>query len=176
LLFTRPWPGALRSRIGLLRLDFPQHRDEDVFQRRLDGADAQGRDAAFGQQLQHALGGPRGVVGDHVDAVAEQAHRLPVQALAEQVASRAGLGGADFEDRAPHQPLDLVGRTEGQQPAAVDQGHAVAALRLVEIRRGDEDRHPLAQQLVEDPPEVAPRDRVHAVGRLVEEEHPGRMD
>ena len=72
--------------------------------------------------------------------------------------------------------LHLVRRAAGQQPAAVDQGQAIAPLGLVEIGRGDEDRHLLAEQLVEDPPEIAARDGIDAVGRLVEEEDLGGVD
>ena len=57
----------------------------------------------------------------------------------------------------------------------MDQGQAIAALGLVEIGRGDEDRHLFPQKLIEDPPEVAARDGIDAVGRLVQKEHPRRM-
>ena len=58
----------------------------------------------------------------------------------------------------------------------MDQSHAVASVGLVEIGRGDEDRHPLLQQLVEDSPEIAPRHGIDAVRRLVEKQDFRRMD
>ena len=58
----------------------------------------------------------------------------------------------------------------------MDQSKPVAAFGLVEIRRGDEDRHALAKQLIEDPPEIAPRDGIDAIGRLVEKQHARRVD
>ena len=96
--------------------------------------------------------------------------------LPQQGRRLAGLAGADLQDRPPHELLHFAGRAAGQQPAAVDQGQAIAALGLVEIGGGDEDRHLLAEQLIEDPPEIAARDGIDAVGRLVEEEHLGRVD
>ena len=111
-----------------------------------------------------------------MDTIAEQAHGRGGKLLPQERGGAAGFGGADFQDRAPHQLLDFLGRAAGQQPSLVDQGQAIAALGLVEIGRGDKDRHFLAQQLVKDPPEVAARDRIDAVGRLVQEQHSRRVD
>ena len=155
-----------------------QHRDEHVFQRRLDrrgSPAAAARPRARTASTRPAAASGAGV--DHVDAVAEQADRLRRACCSRSTAAaRRGSAGADLQDRAPHQPLDLVGRAAGQQPAAVDQRQAVAALGLVQVGGGDEDRHLLAEQLVEDPPEVAARDGIDAVGRLVEEQHLRRVD
>ena len=51
-----------------------------------------------------------------------------------------------------------------------------ATLGLVEIGGGDEDRHLPAAELYEDSPEIAARNGIDAVGRLVEKEHFGRVD
>ncbi len=154
-----------------------QHRNEHVLQRRRNGSHGS---AAAGRRRRRVLptcsASRSGHRRDEVDAVAEQADRRGGKLLPQDGGGPAGLGGADLQDRAPHQLLDFVRRAAGQQPALMDQGQAIAALGLVEIGRGDEDRHLLAQQLVEDPPEVAARDGIDAVGRLVQEQHPRRVD
>ena len=48
--------------------------------------------------------------------------------------------------------------------------HAVAARRLVHVRRGHDDREPAAAQPAEQVPELHARDGVHAGRRLVEHE------
>ena len=53
----------------------------------------------------------------------------------------------------------------------MQQAHAVAALGLIEVGGGHKDGDAVFEQLVEDGPEVAARNRVHAIGRLVEEEN-----
>ncbi len=111
-----------------------------------------------------------------MDAIAEQAHALGPKLLAQQCGGSARLGRPDLDERALHQALHLVGRADGDEPAFVHERDALAALRLVEIGGGDEDGHLLAQELVEDAPEVAPRHRIDAVGRLVQKQHLGRVD
>ena len=56
------------------------------------------------------------------------------------------------------------------------QPHPPTAVGLVQVGRGDEDRHLFLQQLVEYPPELASRDRIDTVCRLVEEQHFWRVD
>ena len=91
-------------------------------------------------------------------------------------AALRGSSAADLQDRAPHQELHLVRRPTGEELPLVDESDAAATLGLVEIGRGDEDRQPSSQELVEDPPEVAAGDGVHAVGGLVQKEDLGRVD
>jgi hypothetical protein len=56
------------------------------------------------------------------------------------------------------------------QAAVVHQRHAMTALGLVQVRRGEQDRHALGRQLGQRVPELAPRDGIDAGGRLVEQE------
>ena len=65
--------------------------------------------------------------------------------------------------------LDRVAFEE--DPALVDQGHAVAALGLVEVAGGDDHGDMLlGHQVVEDQPQVSPRDGIDAGRRLVEDQ------
>jgi hypothetical protein len=65
---------------------------------------------------------------------------------------------------------DRVGRVALDQPPVVHQAHTVAALRLIEVSRGDQNRDAVFHQLIQDGPEIAPRDRIDAVGRLIQEQ------
>src|SRR3546814_14850162 len=111
-----------------------------------------------------------------MDGVAEQADALDRERLAKQRGGPARLGRPDLDERTLHQALHLVGRADGDEPALVHERDARAALRLVAIGGGDEAGHLLAQELVEDAPEVTARHPIDAVSRLVQEEHLGRMD
>ena len=71
---------------------------------------------------------------------------------------------------AARQGPDLGGRAERQLGAARHDQHAVAVLGLFhEVRRDDHGRA-RQRDRVDAPPELAPRDRVDAGGRLVEEQ------
>ena len=52
----------------------------------------------------------------------------------------------------------------------------MAALGLIEICRRNENRNALRKQLIEDAPEVAPRDRIDAGSGLIEQNHLGPMN
>ena len=60
--------------------------------------------------------------------------------------------------------------------ALVHESDAMAALGLVEIRRGDEDGEALRRQVGEDIPELAARDGIDAGGWLVEQQDAGLRD
>ena len=63
------------------------------------------------------------------------------------------------------------GRAELPDLAQMHQRDAMAALRFVEIRRGDEDREAVGRQMRERVPEFAARNRIDAGRRLVEQQH-----
>ena len=57
----------------------------------------------------------------------------------------------------------------------MNQGDAIAVFGLVEIRQWKRESSPIAEQLVEDPPEIAARNGIDPIGRRVEEQHLGRV-
>src|SRR5471030_2799926 len=63
-----------------------------------------------------------------------------------------------------------IGRRAADQFAPVQQPHAVASFRLVQVRRGHENRDPVLQQLIQNRPEIPPRNRVHSVRRLIQKD------
>ena len=71
------------------------------------------------------------------------------------------------------QRLQLVRRAGDQQLREIDIADLAAALGLVHVVGGDEQRDALGRELEEQVPQLAPRDRIDARGRLVEEDHPG---
>src|SRR5208283_328227 len=63
-----------------------------------------------------------------------------------------------------------------EQPSFIHEPDPRASLCLVEVGCRDEDGDPLPQQVIEDPPEIAPRHRVDASCWLVEKEDFRGMD
>src|ERR1039457_4889239 len=76
-----------------------------------------------------------------------------------------------FHIRRASLPLHRFGRRAADQFSLVHQANPVAPLRLVQVRGGHEDRDPILQQLIQNGPEIAARNRVHAIGRLVQEQN-----
>ena len=69
------------------------------------------------------------------------------------------------------QRLELVGRAGDEQLRQVEVADLAAALGLVHVVRGDEERDALGGELEQQVPQLAARDRIDAGGRLVEEDH-----
>ena len=72
--------------------------------------------------------------------------------------------------------LDVLGRVGEDDVSRVHEGHARAALGLVHVGGGHEDRDPAPVEPREDAPELASRHRVHAGRRLVQEDHVRLVD
>ena len=66
--------------------------------------------------------------------------------------------------------LDLARRADRRERAGVDQRDAVAALGFVQIVGGDQHGDARLREHVDQAPELAPRQRIDAAGRLVEEQ------
>ena len=107
-----------------------------------------------------------------VNGGAEQARLLDLRHAVEQRASRRPDRGCGL--RGSGDPANTCftsrGRADRGQAAGVDQRDAMAALGLVEVVGGDEDRDAGLREHVDQPPELPPRQRIDAAGRLVEEE------
>ena len=71
---------------------------------------------------------------------------------------------------------DLARRALGDEPPGVHEREAPALRGLLHVVRGDEQRHALAGEVVEQVPEVAARHRVDAARGFVEEEQLGLVD
>src|SRR5574338_1645002 len=149
----------------------PEHRDEHVLQARRHGARSNRPQAGVLEFRAEGFRQSLRLVGRHVEAIAEKPDSQLRMALAREMGRVARVRRPQLEHAAGHQLLHLVGCADGPQASAVEEADAVTALGLVEVRRRDEDGHALAQELVEDAPEVAARDGVDPIGRLVQEEH-----
>ncbi len=71
-------------------------------------------------------------------------------------------------------PANLTGRAKGQNLAQRHQHQMIAILGLVHEMGGDHDGHPRFGQMVDALPELAPRQRIDAGGRLIEKQN-GRL-
>ena len=86
---------------------------------------------------------------------------------------RVRVGEAEADVAAGDQPLELVRRALGDEPAVVEDGDPVGELvGLVQVLRGQEDGHAAGDEVADDLPHRAPAARVQAGGRLVEEDDP----
>src|SRR5947209_4043731 len=87
------------------------------------------------------------------------------------------VGGDESDPVGPDGGLQGLGRVEGDDLAHVHDGDTVTVLRLVHVVGGQEDGEVLlAAKLVEVLPDRSPGLGVQADGRLVEEQHPGRVE
>src|SRR6202050_5413380 len=109
-------------------------------------------------------------------------HQALVQARvdAERLGQRAGgrlvVGRADLYPVLADGGLQRLRRVDRHDLPVVDDGDAVAVLRLVHVVGGEKDRDVLALlQPVDVLPDGGPGLRVQAHGRLIEEQHPRRV-
>ena len=150
-----------------LALQRAQDRHERVLERGRRGADAAQRVAE--RLADRALPGAR-VAHQDVEPIAEALHVGDAVPAAEGRLRPAQVRGAHLESLEP-QSLTQLGRCpRSMQAAVVHQCHAMASLGLVQVRRRKQDRHPLRRQLGERVPELAPRDRIDARRRLIEQQ------
>ena len=87
------------------------------------------------------------------------------------------VGGHQMDDVAVHHLLESRGRVQRDDPAVVDDGDAVAVLRLFHVVGRHEDGDLLFfPERVDEVPDGVPRLRVEAQGRLVQEQHAGIVE
>ena len=67
--------------------------------------------------------------------------------------------------------FQLVGRLATHETSFEHQPHSVAAFRFVEVSRGDYHRQAFLDELIQDGPEVAAGNWIHAVRGFVQEKH-----
>ena len=83
-----------------------------------------------------------------------------------------GIGQRDMQDAGARGGLQFPAGALGDLPAMVDDGDPGGELvGLLEILRGEQDRHAGLGEPADHPPDLLARRRVEPSGRLVEEEH-----
>ena len=130
-------------------------------------------DGSFSHELLptvHALFKKAGWKPQDLDAVAVCLGRLDPGQPAQHRHRAVHLGGADQQGR----PLadDAGHRARGDPPALVHHDHVAAGLLdLGEQVAGQEHRRPVVRQAAQEGAELPDARRVHAVGRLIEDEN-----
>ncbi len=100
------------------------------------------------------------------------AHRRDTEQSLDLGRRIVGLARCDGDDVATNHRLELVGRAEGHDLAAVDDGDAIAVLSLIHVVRGHEDRDALrVAQLVEVSPDALASLRIKSQRGLVQEQN-----
>src|SRR5262245_21465622 len=108
--------------------------------------------------------------------LSERKHRVRLGALAQRAQRVVAPLDADCEQRPIERLGDRARRVDGEQAAALNQGDAIASIRLVHVRRRDDGGQAVGSQAPQQIPELAARDRIHAGRRLVEEQDLGPVD
>ena len=73
--------------------------------------------------------------------------------------------------RGPDPRCSAAGVSQRIRRPAIHQADAIGALGFVQIRRRHEHRQAVLHQLIENRPEIAARNRIDAIGRLVQKQH-----
>ena len=110
----------------------------------------------------------RGVVHKQVHAVALEQGAAHAGGACQRFAHLDGLRRMYRQNLAGKFPLEFLRPVAEQHAALVQQADAMAALGFVEIGSGNENGHALGHEGIENPPEIAARHRIDAVGGLVE--------
>src|SRR5579871_118885 len=164
---------ACATGLASIRIFFfrhPYRGDEDVFKRWSGAVKTDGTMTRLLQLLAQRLGRGIGGCQEKMQSRAEGFHAEYAFGALQQFTRFALAAGLDFVTALFHGVAQRVRRIAADQPAAVHEADAVAALSLIEIGGGHEYRDAVADNLVEDGPEIAPRNRVHTIGRLIEEQ------
>ena len=82
----------------------------------------------------------------------------------------------DNDDSAREFLLQCLGTIAEEHPALVQEPNSMAAFGLVEIGSGGENGDALGEKRIENLPEIAARDRIDSVCRLIEQNHARRMN
>src|SRR5206468_1620401 len=65
--------------------------------------------------------------------------------------------------------FQLVGGADSRETACLNDRDAMAVLGFVQIMSGHKERYTRGRQLIDQVPEMTARERIHAAGRLVQE-------
>jgi hypothetical protein len=102
--------------------------------------------------------------------------RVDTEHFGQRPHRRLVVRGADLDPVLAHGGLQRFRGVDGHDVPVVDDGDPVAVLRLVHVVRGEEDRDVLTLlELVDVVPDRHPGLRVKPDRRLVQEQHPGRV-
>ncbi len=155
-----------------------QSRDEHVFERRRHFTRRSRPDAGVASARVTRSGRPAASAArePHVHPLAKRLHVLDARQRGCDGGCAILVGRDDLDDAPGKRGAKVVRRVEREKTSLVEKGHARASLRLVQVRRADEDRDAHLQELREQLPELAPRYRIHARGRLIEHDHPWLVD
>ena len=130
-----------------------------------------GRVARRGQRVLHQPRPALRVLHHHVQARAEDRDLARPGRAVQHVERVGGTRTRDLEHRvAGEHLLELRHAAQRGQPAGVDEGQAMAVLRLLQVVRGDEHRHAGRGHLVDERPEAAAGEGIDAARGLVQED------
>lgn len=98
---------------------FPQDRDENIFERRLDGPNLLRIEPGRGEHILRLPGRCSRIASDDVNSVAEKPYSNAGETCAQHDSSPAGLSRTNLQDRPAHQSLHFIRGSHGQKFAAM---------------------------------------------------------
>ena len=169
-------PAGERRRVQFLPHG-PQPRHEGVLQHRVRDPNIPHRDPRLRQGRLNRRAARHGIFHNDVQPVAESLDIFDngvnhaIFGFGELVFSLRQIGGVDFQP--PHaQAIPQFGRRAGLMDLAeMHQRHLMAALGFIQIRRGHHDGQSLRGQVRQGVPKLAPRNRIDARGRLIQQQN-----
>jgi hypothetical protein len=155
-----------------------QQGDEHVLQSGGGRADSFDGGAPGGRPAESLGDGvPPAGPGPHVQPVAEHLRVLDVRIVAGCFAQRRKRPAEHFEDAVLQRRPQRGGRTLDRQAPGLQEADPVAASGFVHVRGADQDREVfLGDQADDQLPEGLARARIHAGGRLIQQEDPRAVD
>ncbi len=114
------------------------------------------------------------VVGDDVQAIAEERDAPAVGSLLEEVGGALRLIDAELDEMAALLGFHSARGSLGNEFSRHHESQPIALLGFFQVMRGHQNRGAQVSQLVDHAPESAAGQRIDAGGRLVEKEH-GRL-
>ena len=146
--------------------------EKHVFERRRHFGDRCRRGTCGGQRRSQLRGVEPRLVEHGVHCRPEQAGLLHRRHVVEHFHQPHRIAAADFGDRTSREhALDFTGRANRRELAGVDQRDPVAPLGFVQIVGRDQHGDAGLGEIVNQAPELPPRQGIDAAGRLVEEEN-----
>src|SRR6266404_992611 len=168
-----------RSNTGLLRfrLVLIGQLDENIFEARLKRPNFAHSDSVF-QELLAKIVEVEMFFDQRVNRLAENGGAANAGELPGETQSAGHLGGCDFHALGAgglhvRKLAERIGSSVGDELAVINVSDVAAALGLVHIVRGDEERDAVAGKLEEQIPELAARDGIDAGRGLIEEKELG---
>jgi small GTP-binding protein len=150
----------------------PGQGDEEILEGRVVRSQATNLEAALRQAGEKGWHDPMDLPHGEANGGAVATDRLESGQVCQHPVGQLAVA-LELDDVLGTERRDQLGRrAESENPAAIDDRHAIAQpCRLLHVVRGEQDRTAARLQLLDDLPDLPARGGVEPGGRLIEKEH-----